>query len=98
MYDWDCLNYVEDEEPPRPEFAIHAYAEKRNPVTRQLEPSFPSDIRKRRMVTGYVILLFMVRIFTIYIMYDINQIRQMERAVASWTDNQNVSDSDLGTK
>lgn len=50
------------------------------------------------MVTGYVILLFMVRIFTIYIMYDINQIRQMERAVASWTYNKNVSDSDLGTK
>ncbi|XP_022672053.1 anoctamin-7-like isoform X3 [Varroa destructor] len=98
VYDWDCLNYVEDEEPPRPEFAIHAYAEKRNPVTRQLEPSFPSDIRKRRMVTGYVILLFMaslvfvamlaIIIFRILIsipLYRQEQLKGLAHMISSWS-------------
>lgn len=54
------MDYEEEEEPPRPEFAAKAYSEARNPVTGQREPSFPHWIRMQRIVAGIAILILMV--------------------------------------
>ncbi|OQR76479.1 anoctamin-7-like [Tropilaelaps mercedesae] len=98
VYDWDCLNYVEDEEGPRHEFTIHAYAVKRNPITRQLEPTFPTHIRRQRMITGYIILFFMaslvfvamlaVVVFRILIsipLYRHPQLKGLAQMISSWS-------------
>ncbi|OQR72024.1 anoctamin-7-like, partial [Tropilaelaps mercedesae] len=60
---WDCMDYEEEEEPPRPEFAAKAYTEARNPVTGLREPSFPHWIRMQRIVAGIAILILMLKGF-----------------------------------
>ncbi|CAM4679351.1 unnamed protein product [Leuciscus chuanchicus] len=65
---WDCMNFHEDEEPPRPEFSAMAPAMEENPVTGVKEPYFPEKARISRMLTGsmvIVIMLFVVMIFLV---------------------------------
>ncbi|XP_022668609.1 anoctamin-7-like isoform X3 [Varroa destructor] len=65
-HQWDCMDYEEEEEPPRPEFAAKAYSEARNPVTGQREPSFPHWIRMQRIVAGIAILILMISLVLVF--------------------------------
>uniref|UniRef100_A0A4X2L7R0 Anoctamin n=1 Tax=Vombatus ursinus TaxID=29139 RepID=A0A4X2L7R0_VOMUR len=58
---WDCADFQEEEERPRPEFAAMAPQMAQNPVTGLKEPYFPTRARLSRMVTGSMAILIMVR-------------------------------------
>ncbi|KAI5095678.1 anoctamin-7 [Silurus meridionalis] len=65
---WDCMDFHEEGEPLRPEFAATAPAMEENPVTGVKEPYFPEKARLSRMLTGsmvIVIMLFVVMIFLV---------------------------------
>ncbi|RWS10233.1 anoctamin-7-like protein [Dinothrombium tinctorium] len=64
---WDCMDYEEEEEKPRPEFAARAPLIERNPVTGLKEPSFPEGTRFRRMVAGLGAILLMVSLVLIFL-------------------------------
>ncbi|XP_003740347.1 anoctamin-7 [Galendromus occidentalis] len=63
---WDCMDYEEEEEQPRPEFTAKAYCEARNPVTGLREPSFPNWIRTQRIVAGIAILILMISLVLVF--------------------------------
>uniref|UniRef100_A0A8C1H033 Anoctamin n=1 Tax=Cyprinus carpio carpio TaxID=630221 RepID=A0A8C1H033_CYPCA len=58
---WDCMDFHEEEEPPRPEFAAMAPAMEENPVTGVKEPYFPEKPWISRMLTGSMVIVIMVR-------------------------------------
>uniref|UniRef100_A0A671RQ91 Anoctamin n=1 Tax=Sinocyclocheilus anshuiensis TaxID=1608454 RepID=A0A671RQ91_9TELE len=58
---WDCMDFHEDEEPPRPEFVAMAPAMEENPVTGVKEPYFPEKARISRILTGSMVIVIMVR-------------------------------------
>ncbi|XP_030236703.1 anoctamin-7 isoform X3 [Gadus morhua] len=67
---WNCSQYQEMEERPRPEFTAMAPMTTRNPVTGAEEPYFPETQRLRRILTGgtvIVVMVFMVLMFLIAI-------------------------------
>ncbi|XP_048470847.1 anoctamin-7 [Rhincodon typus] len=70
---WDSVNFEEEEERPRPEFAARAPMMEQNPVTGIKEPYFPEKDRLSRIITGsmvIIIMLFIVMIFLVtVIMY-----------------------------
>uniref|UniRef100_A0AAX7SMK0 Anoctamin n=1 Tax=Astatotilapia calliptera TaxID=8154 RepID=A0AAX7SMK0_ASTCA len=67
---WDCMDFHEEEERPRPEFAAMAPTMEQNPVTGVKEPYFPEKTRLSRMFTGSMVIIMMVRPFKIfYILY-----------------------------
>ncbi|CAL8363838.1 unnamed protein product [Merluccius merluccius] len=57
---WDCSQYQEAEERPRPEFTAMAPMTTRNPVTGAEEPYFPETQRLRRTLTGCTVIVLMV--------------------------------------
>uniref|UniRef100_A0A8C5WT35 Anoctamin n=1 Tax=Laticauda laticaudata TaxID=8630 RepID=A0A8C5WT35_LATLA len=70
---WDCMDFQEEEERPRPEFAAMAPCLEQNPITGLKEPHFPKHDRLSRILTGsmaIVIMLCVVMIFLVsVIMY-----------------------------
>ncbi|XP_078281128.1 anoctamin-7 [Rhinoraja longicauda] len=65
---WDCMNFEEEEERPRPEFAAMAPAMEHNPITGINEPHFSERDRTSRIITGstvIIIMLFVVMIFLV---------------------------------
>ncbi|XP_065277392.1 anoctamin-7-like [Emys orbicularis] len=70
---WDCMDFQEEEERPRPEFAAMAPRMEQNPITGLKEPYFPKRDRLSRVLTGsmaIVIMLCVVMIFLVsVIMY-----------------------------
>ncbi|XP_071511474.1 anoctamin-7-like [Diadema antillarum] len=64
---WDCWNFEEEEERPRPQFAAKAPAMEENPITGIMEPYFPEDMRKRRWLTGIAVLFGMVSLVLIFL-------------------------------
>uniref|UniRef100_A0A672HD48 Anoctamin n=1 Tax=Salarias fasciatus TaxID=181472 RepID=A0A672HD48_SALFA len=58
---WDCMDFHEEEERPRPEFAAMAPTMEENPVTGVKEPYFPEKTRLSRMFTGSMVIIMMVR-------------------------------------
>ena len=61
-YRWDCSDYEDIEERPRPQFAATAPMTALNPITGEDEPYFPEKNRVRRMLAGSVVLLMMVAV------------------------------------
>uniref|UniRef100_A0A8C4EQ98 Anoctamin n=1 Tax=Dicentrarchus labrax TaxID=13489 RepID=A0A8C4EQ98_DICLA len=59
---WDCMDFHEEEERPRPEFAAMAPTMEPNPVTGVKEPYFPEKTRLSRMFTGSMVIIMMVSI------------------------------------
>ncbi|XP_062872712.1 anoctamin-7 [Trichomycterus rosablanca] len=59
---WDCSEFEEIEERPRPEFAAVAPMTIRNPITGAEEPHFPEISRFRRIVTGSMVVILMVAV------------------------------------
>ncbi|XP_062316528.1 anoctamin-7 [Osmerus eperlanus] len=64
---WDCMDFHEEEERPRPEFAAMAPAMEHNPVTGVKEPYFPEKARLSRMVTGSMVIVVMLCVVMIFL-------------------------------
>ncbi|XP_016340256.1 anoctamin-7-like [Sinocyclocheilus anshuiensis] len=64
---WDCMDFHEEEEPPRPEFAAMAPAMEENPVTGVKEPYFPEKARISRMLTGSMVIVIMLCVVMIFL-------------------------------
>ncbi|XP_077510547.1 anoctamin-7-like isoform X1 [Amblyomma americanum] len=63
---WDCMDFEEEEERPRPEFAARASHVERNPITGAKEPAFPARVRKQRIAAGVAILLLMIALVLVF--------------------------------
>ncbi|XP_054198311.1 anoctamin-7 isoform X4 [Homo sapiens] len=61
-YRWDCSDYEDTEERPRPQFAASAPMTAPNPITGEDEPYFPERSRARRMLAGSVVIVVMVAV------------------------------------
>ena len=59
-HQWDCMGFTEEDEKPRPHFAANAPYLEKNPITGIREPSFPSQVRLRRIAAGGGLILVMV--------------------------------------
>ena len=57
------MGFTEEDEKPRPHFAANAPYLEKNPITGIREPSFPSQVRLRRIAAGGGLILVMVSLF-----------------------------------
>ncbi|KAM9855199.1 anoctamin-7 [Aulostomus maculatus] len=64
---WDCMDFHEEEERPRPEFAAMAPMMEQNPVTGVKEPYFPEKTRLSRMFTGSMVIIMMLCVVMIFL-------------------------------
>ncbi|XP_068589972.1 anoctamin-7 isoform X2 [Cebidichthys violaceus] len=64
---WDCMDFHEEEERPRPEFAAMAPTMEQNPVTGVKEPYFPENTRLSRMFTGSMVIIMMLCVVMIFL-------------------------------
>ncbi|XP_067447663.1 anoctamin-7 isoform X2 [Thunnus thynnus] len=64
---WDCMDFHEEEERPRPEFAAMAPSMEQNPVTGVKEPYFPEKTRLSRMFTGSMVIIMMLCVVMIFL-------------------------------
>uniref|UniRef100_A0A672H7N9 Anoctamin n=1 Tax=Salarias fasciatus TaxID=181472 RepID=A0A672H7N9_SALFA len=64
---WDCSDFQDIEERPRPEFAAMAPMTVRNPVTGAEEPYFPEKQRFSRTVTGCMVIIIMVTVVLMFL-------------------------------
>ncbi|XP_024136617.2 anoctamin-7 isoform X1 [Oryzias melastigma] len=64
---WDCMDFHEEEERPRPEFAAMAPTVEQNPVTGVKEPYFPEKTRLSRMFTGSMVIVLMLCVVIIFL-------------------------------
>ncbi|XP_053704576.1 anoctamin-7 [Synchiropus splendidus] len=64
---WDCMDFHEEEERPRPEFAATAPMMEPNPVTGVKEPYFPKRTRIARMFTGSMVIIMMLCVVMIFL-------------------------------
>ncbi|KAK1900613.1 Anoctamin-7 [Dissostichus eleginoides] len=65
---WDCSEFQDIEERPRPEFTAMAPMTIRNPVTGAEEPYFPENKRINRTLTGFMAIIIMVAVVLIFLM------------------------------
>ncbi|XP_068441342.1 anoctamin-7 [Clinocottus analis] len=65
---WDCSEFEETEERPRPEFTAMAPMTMRNPVTGAEEPYFPQKTRFNRTMTGCMVIILMVVLVLMFLM------------------------------
>ncbi|XP_011619642.1 anoctamin-7 isoform X1 [Takifugu rubripes] len=64
---WDCMEFHEEEERPRPEFAAMATMMEPNPVTGVKEPYFPKRTQLSRMLTGSMVIIIMLCVVMIFL-------------------------------
>uniref|UniRef100_A0A3Q1GI51 Anoctamin n=1 Tax=Acanthochromis polyacanthus TaxID=80966 RepID=A0A3Q1GI51_9TELE len=64
---WDCSDFQDIEERPRPEFTAMAPMTVRNPVTGAEEPYFPEKTRLNRTVTGCMVIIIMVAVVLMFL-------------------------------
>uniref|UniRef100_UPI0037E9C662 anoctamin-7 n=1 Tax=Semicossyphus pulcher TaxID=241346 RepID=UPI0037E9C662 len=64
---WDCAEFQDIEERPRPEFTAMAPMTMRNPVTGAEEPYFPENKRFNRTLTGCMVILVMVIVVLMFL-------------------------------
>ncbi|XP_034024589.1 anoctamin-7 [Thalassophryne amazonica] len=64
---WDCSDFQDIEERPRPEFTAMAPMTVKNPVTGAEEPYFPENQRFNRTLTGCIIIFCMVTIVLMFL-------------------------------
>ncbi|XP_029025968.1 anoctamin-7 [Betta splendens] len=65
---WDCSEFQDIEERPRPEFTAMAPMTMRNPVTGAEEPYFPENKRFRRVFTGCMVIIIMIVVVLMFLM------------------------------
>lgn len=59
-FEWDCLDFHDIDEKPRPDYMNLASERTRNPITGDEEPHFPQEKRLRRKCASLSFILFMV--------------------------------------
>ncbi|XP_022594152.1 anoctamin-7 [Seriola dumerili] len=64
---WDCSDFQEIEERPRPEFTAMAPMTVRNPVTGAEEPYFPEEKRFNRTLTGCMVIIIMMTVVLMFL-------------------------------
>nr|XP_008175684.1 anoctamin-7-like isoform X1 [Chrysemys picta bellii] len=64
---WDCMDFQEEEERPRPEFAAMAPRMEQNPITGLKEPYFPKRDRLSRILTGSMAIVIMLGVVMIFL-------------------------------
>ncbi|XP_028818610.1 anoctamin-7 [Denticeps clupeoides] len=64
---WDCSEFEDIEERPRPEFTALAPMTVRNPVTGAEEPYFPESSRFRRSLTGNMVIIVMIAVVLMFL-------------------------------
>uniref|UniRef100_H3B189 Anoctamin n=2 Tax=Latimeria chalumnae TaxID=7897 RepID=H3B189_LATCH len=64
---WDCMDFEEEEERPRPEFAAMAPLMEQNPITGAKEPYFPEKDRLSRIITGSMVIIIMLCVVMIFL-------------------------------
>ncbi|XP_077396596.1 anoctamin-7 isoform X2 [Festucalex cinctus] len=64
---WDCTDFQDIEERPRPEFTAMAPMTMRNPLTGAEEPYFPKKKRLNRVLTGCMIIVIMVVVVLMFL-------------------------------
>ncbi|XP_074536453.1 anoctamin-7 [Halichoeres trimaculatus] len=67
-YRWDCAEFQDIEERPRPEFTAMAPMTMRNPVTGAEEPYFPENQRFNRTLTGCMVIIVMIIVVLMFLM------------------------------
>ncbi|KAM9358744.1 anoctamin-7 [Symphorus nematophorus] len=65
---WDCSEFEDNEERPRPEFTAMAPMTMRNPVTGAEEPYFPEEKRLNRTLTGCMVIILMIAVVLMFLM------------------------------
>ncbi|XP_060690988.1 anoctamin-7-like isoform X1 [Hemiscyllium ocellatum] len=64
---WDCLDFEETEERPRPEFTVVAPMTTKNPITGSEEPYFPEKDRLKRIITSSMVILLLAAVVVIFL-------------------------------
>ncbi|RWS22487.1 anoctamin-7-like protein, partial [Leptotrombidium deliense] len=64
---WNCMDFEEEAEKPRPEFVVKAPHMEKNPITGVVEPHFPPLLRKKRVLAGSGVLVMMASLVIIFI-------------------------------
>ncbi|TDH15475.1 hypothetical protein EPR50_G00032050 [Perca flavescens] len=64
---WDCSEFEDIEERPRPEFTAMAPMNMRNPVTGAEEPYFPENKRLKRTLTGYMVIIVLIAVVLMFL-------------------------------
>ncbi|XP_071352161.1 anoctamin-7 isoform X2 [Trachinotus anak] len=64
---WDCSDFQDIEERPRPEFTAMAPMTVRNPVTGAEEPHFPDKKRFNRTLTGCMVIVIMITVVLMFL-------------------------------
>uniref|UniRef100_A0A8C2X472 Anoctamin n=1 Tax=Cyclopterus lumpus TaxID=8103 RepID=A0A8C2X472_CYCLU len=65
---WDCSEFQDIEERPRPEFTAMAPMTMKSPVTGAEEPYFPEKQRLNRTMTGCMVIILMVVVVLVFLM------------------------------
>ena len=58
-YEWGVYNFMDEYEPPRPQFLFSVRKKRPNPVTDKLEPYIPNLTRLKRTLGGLGVIFFM---------------------------------------
>uniref|UniRef100_A0A670XMT7 Anoctamin n=1 Tax=Pseudonaja textilis TaxID=8673 RepID=A0A670XMT7_PSETE len=66
-YCWDCSDFEDIEERPRPQFAALAPMTIINPITGEEEPYFPKRTRFNRIMTGSMAIIIMIAVVIIFL-------------------------------
>ncbi|XP_036943144.1 anoctamin-7 [Acanthopagrus latus] len=89
---WDCSEFQDIEERPRPEFTAMAPMTMRNPVTGAEEPYFPENKRFSRSLTGCMVIVVMIAVVLMFLIAIILY-RTILRLIINKSANSFVSDS-----
>ncbi|XP_062988335.1 anoctamin-7 [Elgaria multicarinata webbii] len=64
---WDCSDFEDIEERPRPQFTAMAPMTTRNPITGEEEPYFPKKNRFKRIIAGSMIIIMMIAVVVMFL-------------------------------
>uniref|UniRef100_A0ABM5G2X5 Anoctamin n=1 Tax=Pogona vitticeps TaxID=103695 RepID=A0ABM5G2X5_9SAUR len=66
-YRWDCYDFEDIEERPRPQFTAMAPMTTQNPITGEEEPYFPMRNRCKRIFAGSMIIIMMIAVVVMFL-------------------------------
>ncbi|XP_065496258.1 anoctamin-7 [Caloenas nicobarica] len=66
-YQWDCSEFEDIEERPRPQFAAMAPMTIINPITGAEEPYFPKRSRLHRILAGSMVIIMMIAVVVMFL-------------------------------
>nr|XP_060623941.1 anoctamin-7 [Anolis sagrei ordinatus] len=66
-YRWDCSDFEDIEERPRPQFTAMAPMTTLNPITGEEEPYFPKRNRFKRIVAGSTVIIMMIAVVVMFL-------------------------------